>query len=125
MNTYTVTLPLPPRVLHPNYTVGSKGGRMAKSTATKKYRSAAGLMMSAQWAGPGPKWKAASVQCVFYFPTKRRRDRDGMLSSMKAAFDGFADAGLVENDADFTYLPVRAMHDKAKPRVEVTVQEVP
>lgn len=41
----------------------------------------------------------------------RRRDRDNLLASLKAAFDGIADAGLVENDAGLTHLPVHIVID--------------
>jgi hypothetical protein len=34
----TITLPLPPKELSPNYTVGSRGQRMGKAAKTKKYR---------------------------------------------------------------------------------------
>ena len=34
----TIVLPLPNRVLQPNCTIGSFGGRMMKANATKKYK---------------------------------------------------------------------------------------
>jgi len=126
----TVTLPLPPRELSPNHTVGSRGGRFRKAGKTKQYR------VVAAWAAvdamvehnfdhkreDGPcLWPTATVQATFYFKDKRRRDRDNLLASMKAAFDGLADAGLVTNDAGFTYLPVRVEVDKANPRVELVI----
>lgn len=117
----TVTLRLPPRELSPNYTVGSRGGRMGKSAKTKDYREAS------HWAAvcaatDGPyRWPAASVQARFFFRDRRRRDRDNLLASLKAAFDGLADAGVVQDDAGLTHLPVIVDVDKANPRVELHI----
>jgi Holliday junction resolvase RusA-like endonuclease len=123
--TITITLPLPPKELSPNYTVGSRGQRMGKAAKTKKYRKfaseetqiATGAFDSrAAWY-----WPAADVQCTFYHKDARRRDKDNALASMKAAFDGIADAGLVSDDSALTYLPVVMLKSKENPRVEVTI----
>lgn len=42
------------------------------------------------------------LRITFYTPDKRRRDLDGMLSSLKSAIDGIAD-GLNVNDSRFRY----------------------
>lgn len=118
----TITLPLPPRELSPNYTVGSRGGRLGKAAKIKAYRQNA--MMVARSIRPAHPYVRASVQCVFIFKDKRRRDTDNLLASMKPAFDGLADAELVKNDREFTYLPVQQFVDKDNPRVVVTVTEL-
>lgn len=103
MNTVVVELDLPPRELAPN----ARPHFMAKSKATRKYRGACYLLALAASHGRRPKWKGATVKATFHFPDAgRQRDKDNLLASMKAAWDGFADAGLVDNDRNFTYLPV-------------------
>jgi crossover junction endodeoxyribonuclease RusA len=117
-----IILPLPGKWLKPNTTIGTMNGRMAKATATKKYREAA--CEAARNADPnfGP-LKAATVQCFFYHKDGRSRDKDNLLASMKAAFDGLADAGWVTDDRDFTHLPVKDNKDKDRPRVEIVVTD--
>jgi Holliday junction resolvase RusA-like endonuclease len=46
-----------------------------------------------------------------------------MLSSLKAAFDGLADAGLIADDSGLTHLPVIVKVDKLNPRVELHIVE--
>lgn len=121
--TRRITLPLPAKWLKPNTTVGTMAGRMAKSTATKKYREAACAAALQVDPNFGP-LKEATVQCFFYHRDSRSRDKDNLLASMKAAFDGLADAGWVTDDRDFTHLPVKDGKDKDHPRVEVVVTAV-
>ena len=60
----------------------------------------------------------------FFFKTRRRRDRDNLLASLKAAFDGLADAGLVADDSGLIHMPVEQYIDRADPRVELVVERV-
>ncbi len=117
----TITLPLPPKELSPNYTVGSRGQRMGKAAKTKKYRKFAIEETQIATGAFAWYWPAADVQCTFYHKDARRRDKDNALASMKAAFDGIADAGLVSDDSSLTYLPVVMLKSKDNPRVEVTI----
>lgn len=119
----TVTLPLPPRELSPNFTVGSRGGRMGKAAKIKKYRHCAYTMaQSAIGRKMAPRWEAATAQATFYVKDKRRRDADNALASLKAAFDGLKDAGVVADDSGITHLPVRFVVDRANPRVEIRLE---
>jgi crossover junction endodeoxyribonuclease RusA len=120
----TIELPLPARELSPNW----RGHWARKSKATKALRTTAawkaGIAQGGRFGRTDKReWPAATVLLKFYFKDKRRRDRDNLLASMKAAFDGLADAGLVVNDAAFAYMPVLTDVDKANPRVVVTVTE--
>lgn len=57
------------------------------------------------------------VRVLFYPPDKRQRDADNAFASMKATFDGIADA-LKVNDSRF--VPHMEMREPAKPgRVEI------
>jgi Holliday junction resolvase RusA-like endonuclease len=115
----SITLPLPHKSLSPNYTVGSRGARLGKAAKTKAYRNAAATLARSEMTGS--KFPAAEVQCTFYYPTARRRDKDNALASMKAAFDGIADAGVVSDDSALTYLPVVMLKSKENPRVEIEI----
>jgi Holliday junction resolvase RusA-like endonuclease len=116
----TVVLPLPPAELKPN----ARPHYMAKAKRTKQYRAfawAAGRCAS----GPRVKmWKAARVSIRWYSKTKRRPDADNALASLKAAFDGFTDAGVWADDRNTSFDPIVFAVDKAQPRVEFVISEV-
>ena len=109
-----IILPLPDRRLSPNARVCWQ----AKSKATKRYR-AASFFIAQQFPR---RWARAESEATFYFKDRRRRDRDNLLASLKAAFDGIAAAGVVEDDADLTHLPVRLEVDRIAPRVEIRLR---
>jgi Holliday junction resolvase RusA-like endonuclease len=68
-------------------------------------------------------WPSAKVRAVFYFRDHRKRDRDNALSSLKAHFDGLADAGLISNDSGLTHMPVVMNVDKSNPRVVLLIEK--
>lgn len=116
-----VTLPIPPKPLHPN----ARPHYMTKARAAKAYRA------EAQWEAfqecgdsVGPGLKSARVQITWYSKTKRRPDADNALASLKSAFDGFTDAGVWEDDRDTDYAPIVFAVDKLNPRVEVEIRAV-
>jgi Holliday junction resolvase RusA-like endonuclease len=115
-----IVLPLPPRECSPNW----RGHWTKRAAAVKCYREHAWAEALANiHMEPGMPWRAATVKCHFVFKRPGRRDKDNLLARMKAAFDGFADAGMVADDADFTYQPVSVAVDRDNPRVEVTITE--
>jgi len=114
----TVTLRLPPRELSPNARVGWA----ARAAAVKWYRESARLIALVALSRKKPLWTKARVRCRFYFADRRRRDRDNLLASMKAAFDGLADAGVVADDCGMIHQPVEIGIDRALPRVEIDVR---
>lgn len=88
----TIVLPWPHRILHPN----ARAHWAARAAKTAKARSDA--CYAAQAAGARALgWPAAHVSIVFHAPDKRRRDLDGMLSSVKCALDGIADATGIDD----------------------------
>lgn len=124
MQQVTIILRHPHRLLSPNATVGSIRGRMAKSRVTKEYRQQARLLTNAQLLCSRPMWTTARTSIVWYSRTRTRPDADNALSSLKAAFDGMKDAGLLADDRELGHEPIRFEVDKHNPRVEVTVTRV-
>jgi len=120
--TVTIVLPLPPRVLSPNHMVGSRRGRFAKAAAARKYREIAREATLATGVESGP-WEHATIQATFYHATRRRRDDVNALASLKPAYDGIVDAGLIEDDDSkhLTTLPAGFGLDKTCPRVELKI----
>ena len=126
----TIVLPLPNRVLQPNSVVATMGGRLMKAKATKRYRRLALAAIFSQEnpeSGPGTYsevafWGKASVKTVFYHKMKRRRDEDNAKGSLKAAFDGVVDFGLIPDDDSehLTHEKPEFKIDKEFPRVELT-----
>jgi crossover junction endodeoxyribonuclease RusA len=79
----TVELPWPPRTLHPNgrphWAALAKAKAKARGDA---YLIARHLRVS----------EPVTVAVTLHPPSNRKRDLDGALSSLKASFDGIADA---------------------------------
>ena len=120
--TILILLPLPSKVLQPNFTVGSYGGRMMKAAATKRYRRLAREAVEEACEGV-PWWEACRVEAEFFFRDSRRRDQDNAMGSIKAAYDGIVDAGLV-NDDDYDQMKrgePKFSVDKACPRIQLTI----
>lgn len=106
--TLHLIIPAPPKVLHPN----SRPHWRAKAAATKKYRNAVGaIAMSSLNA---PRWESASCKATFYVRDRRRRDADNALASLKAAFDGLRDAGVIKDDSGLSHEPVEFAVDRER-----------
>jgi crossover junction endodeoxyribonuclease RusA len=119
MTPVRLTLPLPAKALSPN---GRPHWR-AKAAAVKEHREAAwAAALLAIRPGRKPRWERAEAEAVFYWPTRHRRDRDNAAASLKAYWDGIADAGVLADDAGLVHLPVRMEYDAANPRVEVIIR---
>ena len=120
--TVTIVLPLPKRVLSPNFPSFTPGGRFAKVAATKKYRRLAKEAIEDEQIETAP-WEKVRVEAIFYFKTKRERDTDNAMGSIKAAYDGIVDSGLVLKDTP-EYMKrgePEFLRDKDHPRVELTI----
>lgn len=110
-----ITLPWPPRDLHPN----ARLHHMAKARAAKAYREQAyWITKSAELAVPV---EGEIMLDVRFYPPANRGDTDGMFAACKAAFDGIADA-LEVNDRRFAFT-IRRMEPAKNGAVFVTVQE--
>ena len=121
----TIVLPLPKKVLSPNCAVATPGGRFAKAAAVKRYRQLACEAVKAEDIETAP-WKKAAVAAKFYFQTNHRRDQDNAMASLKAAYDGIVDAGLVIDD-DYEHMERKMPlfeNDPIHPRVELIIMRV-
>ena len=116
---FLITLPLPPKELSPN----GRPHWAAKARATKNYREYAWAETTATTDGTSHLWDRAKETARFYFKTNRRRDRDNLLASLKAAFDGITDAQLLINDSGLMHMPVEIYKDVDNPRVEITIEQ--
>lgn len=116
-----IVLPLPPPELSPN----SRAHWAPKMRAVRNYRKTTRWLATvAQRLEERPlrRWETATVRTIAYYPVNRRRDRDNVLTSLKPAWDGLADAGLIINDAGLTHAPVCIRHDADNPRIELTIE---
>lgn len=112
----------PEKILSPNHTVGSRGQRMAKAAAIKKLRTKAKILFMAKYSTSfRPQWKRATVEIVWHHKTAAFPDRDNIIGSLKAFFDGLADAGLLHNDRGLTQLPPIRFIDPENPRVVLKI----
>lgn len=95
------SLPWPSKDLSPNARI--HWARKAK--AVKQARQAAGYLTIGASRGARGQFKgAAKLSFTFCPPDKRRRDRDNLIASMKAATDGIADAiGIDDSKFETTY----------------------
>jgi hypothetical protein len=115
MKTKTITLPLPSRNLSPN--------------ARLNWRIVAGFKVSArrlsaletfQQVGP---IRFKGYRLDFYWPTKRRRDKDNAAAMCKAYLDGVADC-TGQDDSEWDFDGVRFDIDRENPRLEIVFTEL-
>jgi crossover junction endodeoxyribonuclease RusA len=119
MKQIAINLDMPHKHLSPN----SRCHWAQKAKAKKDQRESSRylIFMEMYWAGCTTPWKTANVQIVVTPPDRRRRDKDNLLASLKAAFDGAQDAGLIADDSGLTYLPITITEpDKANAGVQIT-----
>lgn len=125
MESISIILPLPNFILSPNYTIGSISGRFMKAAATKKLRQITKEAIQEEGIETGP-WSKVSVNAVFYHKTKRKRDSDNAMGSLKAAYDGIVDSGLAIDDDREHMVRMEPVFliDEKHPRVELTVLNI-
>jgi Holliday junction resolvase RusA-like endonuclease len=95
---------------------------MQKAAAIKKQRRLTNQAVEAEEIETFP-WKKCSVKADFYYASKRRRDTDNAIGSLKSTYDGLVDAGVVpDDDAEHMIREMPDFHiDRKCPRVEITV----
>ncbi len=124
LTSVTIDLPLPHKDLSPN----SRKHWRAKMGPKKSNRQTAYyLAVAALNRASPPAWSKAKIELHFFYETtnnKGRRDQDNAIAWCKAYIDGIADAGIVTDDKAFEAPTVIEDHDKAHPRLEITVEGI-
>lgn len=111
----TLILPFAPRVLWPN----ARAHWQAKRLFTKQYRGLAARMAESRMEGPPPRLPSGRIAYTFIYPTTHFHDEDNCTGSMKAARDGFCDAGIFVNDKHVKSTVDRVVVPNAPKQVEV------
>lgn len=120
-DTIVIDLPVPPKILRPNHTIGSFGGRMAKASAIKKYRAACATIAK---SGPCPGWSNVELKITLRLGKGcREQDPDNIIASMKAGIDGLVDAGVLAGDKKVRYASPEQVRDPANPGVTMEVRK--
>ncbi len=113
MSQLKITLPLPSRNLSPNarvhWTVSSRHKKIARR-----------LSMIQTFAQVG-QFKIKSYRLDFYWPNKRRRDKDNACASCKSYLDGVADC-MEQDDSEWDFDGVRFHVDVLSPRLEIVIE---
>ena len=116
MSKVIIELPLPSRTLSPN-------SRDHWATmATKK--KAARLMAAREAFYQNGQQKFAGYRLDFFWPNKRRRDKDNAAAMCKAYLDGVADC-TGQDDSEWDFDGVRFAIDRDNPRLEIVFTELP
>lgn len=124
MQELTITIPLPPKQMRPN----SRTHWRAKMGPKAQQRQEAYLSAKAAIGRLSPpRWSAASIEAEFYLGRRgKQNDRDNLIAWLKATADGLEDAGVVADDAGFTWMPPRQVFGKDAPvekKVVLTIRE--
>ncbi len=115
MNTKTITLPLPSRNLSPN-------SRVHWSKLAEYKKAARRNAAHETWMQIGI-CRLKGYRLDFYWPTKRRRDKDNAAAMCKAYLDGVADC-TGQDDSEWDFDGVRFAIDKENPRLEIVFTEL-
>jgi Holliday junction resolvase RusA-like endonuclease len=122
MNSLTITIPLPPSQLHPN----SSCHYYTRTKKRREYRGRSNLCaLSALRGQKPPMWKKATIKVMAYYMTNRYRDDDNLLASLKSAFDGLQDAGIIANDHGLRHESPESFKDAKNPRIELIITPEP
>lgn len=117
MNSLIITIPLPPKEVRNNW----RGHYMTKARAVKRYRHISCLAAKSAMGGQVLGWARASVHITMYFPTARHLDPTNCIDSLKAAFDGLEDAGVIVNDNNLWPERPVILTKQTNPRVELRI----
>jgi Holliday junction resolvase RusA-like endonuclease len=89
-----IDLPHPPAALRPN----TRAHWAKKAQDVKLYRARAAAEARIVCGGNAPRWKSATAEIIWHSKTLKHPDPDNIIASLKAAFDGLQEAGVIAND---------------------------
>jgi len=120
---------IPPRDLHPN---ARPANWRVRHGARSRYRNTMGqvaALLVLEQCGARPRWTAATIRLVFYFPKPKRggfkkHDPDNLIAWSKTAIDALTDGGVLADDRDVIYLPPEqnVLPADSPGRLEITVE---
>ena len=127
MNLIQITLPLPDKRLRGNARGCTRGAMFARAGAAKSYRRTAyWTAREAMRGSVAPMWERAVSRVIWFLPKHGKcQDQDNAIRSLKAAFDGLQDAGVLDNDRGLVHAEHLFASDWDRPRVEITVKPLP
>lgn len=121
MQSVTITIPIPPKACSPN----SRAGWRAKAAGVAQQRLDASMYATSQFRGMGPLWPRVRLTVRWFAKLEHYHlDYTNVIASLKGAEDGLQDAGVIQNDRGVEGSDLIRLVDKAKPRVEITVEPV-
>jgi Holliday junction resolvase RusA-like endonuclease len=89
----------------------------AKNTAKWEMKEA--WLRAGQPTFSGP----VKVDARFYFPDRRRRDRENYAAAVKAGVDLLVAVGCIErDDHEYFDMTVHMLYDKSNPRLELEIR---
>lgn len=122
----SITIPIPPAFCDINRVSRNPRANAAhRKKARQEARDAAYLAVGAldDWRSYGFPWAEVELHVTWYHPTHMLKDRDNILTTLKASLDGLTEAGIWEDDKDVHLTdPVREV-DRANPRVVLKVRK--
>lgn len=95
-----IILPWPNRLLSPN----TRTHHMVRSRATRSYRAIANYLGS---ENRRKRLRDPALGVLPIVPTRRRRDIDNVLASLKSALDGLTDNGWWDDDSSMESITIR------------------
>lgn len=118
---FVYTLDLPHAVLNPNKKSHANRGQVIR--LTREYKRHAYIRAICSNRPPEP-LEFGYLVAKFYHPVRRKRDRDNLNGSLKAAIDGIVLAGVIVDDSELVPLPPEQHIDTENPRVELHVSRL-
>ena len=113
---HEIVLPWPARVLHPN-----ARAHWSKRVKAAKAERGMAMLLAAAAGWHRVEWPEGRLHVWIdgYPQDRRRRDADGLLSSLKSALDGIADAMGVD---DMRFVPHPFVKDEGRKPGEVRIR---
>ena len=121
-NTIAVTLELPPHELHQNARIHWRTRAKAVDAYRRICWAALNIELRKQGKSVCNRWPHCRADVTFVFHDRRRRDVTNYLAAMKSAWDGFEDAGLVEDDCVIWFGQVVGVIESGKSEVRIVLR---
>lgn len=115
---FSITLPQPPKELHPNSRVHWR----RRIEPKKRYRHAVEMLARSELPDGWESLDGAVVEQTWRFSCRRRRDEDNLRAWMKPAYDALTRAGVWADDHNVTTPVIRYQYGAREPSVTLTIR---